>query len=65
MAQWWADHLDVLRKGAEVVPMRAVSYRRVGIPPLLLLPHCDLISANMVNRILTQSRHWFLVLAGQ
>jgi integrase len=25
MAQWWADHLDALRKGAEVVPMRAVS----------------------------------------
>ncbi|WP_205599499.1 hypothetical protein [Sandarakinorhabdus rubra] len=23
MAQWWADYLDVLRKGAEVVPMRA------------------------------------------
>jgi integrase len=22
MAQWWADHLDTLRKGAEVVPMR-------------------------------------------
>ena len=25
MAKWWADYLDVLRKGAEVVPMRAVS----------------------------------------
>ncbi len=22
MAQWWADHLDTLRKGADVVPMR-------------------------------------------
>ena len=22
MAQWWADHLDTLRKGGEVVPMR-------------------------------------------
>ena len=25
MAQWWADYLQVIRKGAEVVPMRAVS----------------------------------------
>lgn len=25
MAQWWADYLDVLRKGAEIVPMRAAS----------------------------------------
>ena len=25
MAKWWADYLDVLRKGAEVVPMRAVN----------------------------------------
>jgi len=23
MAQWWSDHLDVLRKGADVVPLRA------------------------------------------
>jgi integrase len=22
MAQWWADHLDTLRRGAEVVPLR-------------------------------------------
>jgi len=22
MAQWWADHLDTLRKGGKVVPMR-------------------------------------------
>jgi hypothetical protein len=22
MAQWWADHLDVLRKGAKVIPMK-------------------------------------------
>ena len=25
MAQWWADYLDVLRNGADVIPMRAVS----------------------------------------
>lgn len=25
MAQWWADYLDTLRKGAEIVPMRAAS----------------------------------------
>lgn len=23
MAQWWSDHLDMLRKGAEIVPLRA------------------------------------------
>ena len=23
MAQWWSDHLDQLRKGAEVVPIKA------------------------------------------
>lgn len=23
MAQWWSDHLDMLRKGAEIVPIRA------------------------------------------
>ena len=43
MAQWWADHLDILRKGAEVVPMRAVNYRRVEHPSLAatsaLRPH--------------------------
>ncbi|QTH23576.1 tyrosine-type recombinase/integrase [Rhizorhabdus wittichii] len=25
MAQWWADHLDLLRKGAEIVPFRPSS----------------------------------------
>jgi integrase len=25
MAQWWADYLDVLRDGADVIPMRAAS----------------------------------------
>jgi integrase len=23
MAQWWSDHLDVLRDGAEIVPIRS------------------------------------------
>jgi len=23
MAQWWSDHLDMLRKGAEIVPIRS------------------------------------------
>jgi integrase len=23
MAQWWSDHLDVLRKGAQIIPLRA------------------------------------------
>ncbi|MFT3810079.1 MAG: tyrosine-type recombinase/integrase [Micropepsaceae bacterium] len=25
MAQWWSDHLDVLRKGADIVPIRATA----------------------------------------
>ena len=25
MAQWWSDHLDVLRKGADIVPLRSTT----------------------------------------
>ena len=25
MAQWWSDHLDQLRKGADIVPIRRAS----------------------------------------
>jgi hypothetical protein len=34
MAQWRTDHLDVLRNGAEVMPMRALSLQRVASYPL-------------------------------
>jgi integrase len=30
MAQWWSDHLDQLRKGADVVPLTAQSPTRLG-----------------------------------
>lgn len=30
MAQWWSDHLDVLRDGAEIAPIRGLVQASVG-----------------------------------
>ena len=65
MAQLWEDHSISSARGRRWCQGGQSVTVGWGIPPVLLLPHCALTSANMINRILTQSRHWFLVLAGQ
>ena len=33
MAQWWSDHLDLLRQGAKVIPFAATNFATSPVAP--------------------------------